>query len=163
MLTIGISAISTFGFLYSFSAFGFFSFAIVFLSTIWYQQLVVRLLRPSYLFLSFQHLDSFLLQLSLYNLVSIIGISTISTFGFVSSLLEIGFFYRVILSLCNLVSTIGISVILTFGFVSAFSMFAFYFPFSFFSWKTLDPYNTRIVSLSVDVKLYYIIYFLLLI
>ena len=113
--------------------------------------------------MTFQHLDSFLLQLSLYNLVSTIGISAISTFGFVSAISEIGFFSLAILSLYNPVSTIGISAILTFGFVFAFSTFAFYFPFSFFSWQTLDPYNSRIASLSGDVKLYYIIYFLLLI
>ena len=113
--------------------------------------------------MSFQHLDSFLLQLFLYNLVSTIGISAISTSEFVSVISEIGFISLAILSLCNLVSTIGFSTISTFGFVSAFSTFAFDFPFSFFCWQTLDPYNNRIASLSGDVKLYYIIYFLLLI
>ena len=113
--------------------------------------------------MSFNNLDSFLLQFSLYNLVSTIGISMILTFGFVSAISEIGFFSLAILSLYNQVSIIGISVISIFGFVSTYSTFAFYFSFLFFSGQTLYPYNNSIASLSGDVKLYFIIYFLLLI
>ena len=100
----------------------------------------------------------------LYNLVSIVGISVISTFGFVFSLLTFGFFlFCNRFSLYNMLSTISISAISTFRFVSTFSTFAFSFPFLFSIWQTLDVYNNHIVSLSVDVKLYYVIYFLLLV
>ena len=68
-----------------------------------------------------------------------ISISVISIFKFVSMLSEFRFFSFEIVFLCNQYQL------------------SFCFLVLFFSWQTLDAYNSRIVSLRGNVKLYYII------
>ena len=101
--TISFSAISTFGFVCAFSAFGFFSFSIVSLFTIWYQQLAFRQFRSSGCFYVFGiWILFFCNRFSLYNLVSTISILAISIFGFVYAFSTFGFFYFTIVSLSTI-------------------------------------------------------------
>ena len=102
--TIGLSKISTFGFISIFSEFEIFSFAIVSLFIILYQQLTFRHFDLRICFCVFDICIIFFCScFFLFNMVSTIDVSAISTFEFVFVFETFGFFSFTIISLYNMI------------------------------------------------------------